>query len=77
MAIKGINEALESNDPKVTLKALENPHGQLPHIMSYAAPLYHDEFKNIKAEKQVNKQTFSQNNMPIVRKKENKLSMIL
>ena len=53
LAVKGINEALEGQDPQVTLRALQNPAAQLPQVMNNAGQLYHFEFRNIKAEKQV------------------------
>ena len=53
LAVKSINEALEGQDPQVSLRALQNPAAQLPQIMNNAGQLYHFEFRNIKAEKQV------------------------
>ena len=53
LAVKGINEALDGQDPQVTLRALQNPTAQLPQVMNNAGQLYHFEFRNIKAEKQV------------------------
>ncbi|CAH1797463.1 unnamed protein product [Owenia fusiformis] len=50
-AIAKINVALESGDPMQTLQALQNPHAQLPQVFDFAAPLYQDEFFNIKSEK--------------------------
>ncbi len=53
LAVKAINDALDGQDPAVTLRALQNPTAQLPLVMNNAAQLYHFEFRNIKAEKQV------------------------
>ena len=53
LAVKSINEALDGQDPQVTLRAMQNPAAQLPQVMNNAGQLYHFEFRNIKAEKQV------------------------
>ena len=61
LAVKGINEALEGQDPQVTLRALQNPAAQLPQVMNNAGQLYHFEFRNIKAEKQVRIYRYNKN----------------
>lgn len=53
LAVNALNEALEGNDVEATMTALQNPNLQLPQVCPYAAPLYHEEFRNMKEEKQV------------------------
>ncbi len=53
LAVSALNEALESDDASATMTALQNPHLQLPPVCSFAASLYHEEFRNMKQEKEV------------------------
>ncbi len=48
-----VNQALESSDPSATLRALQNPRLDLPSVLPGARTLYHEELRNMKAEKQV------------------------
>ena len=52
-AVSALNEALEGEDAAATMTALQNPHLQLPLVCSFAASLYHEEFRNMKQEKEV------------------------
>jgi len=53
LAVTALNEALDGDDAEATMTALQNPVLQLPLVCNFAAPLYHEEFRNMKAEKQV------------------------
>lgn len=52
VAVKQVNQALESSDPSATLRALQNSRLALPCVLPGAQTLYHEELKNVKAEKQ-------------------------
>ncbi|XP_048258787.1 ras GTPase-activating-like protein IQGAP1 isoform X2 [Haliotis rufescens] len=51
-ALLSINSAINSNDPALLMKALQNPSAQLPPVIPGAAMLYLDEFRNIRTDKQ-------------------------
>ena len=57
-AVRQFNEALNGDDPEATVKILQNPRAVFPTVEHEAAILYHEEFRNIRTEKQVNIQKF-------------------
>lgn len=51
-AVKAVNEAIDSSEAELLLKAFQNSSGQFPTVFDFAAPLYLEELGSIKEEKQ-------------------------
>ena len=48
-----INAAIENGDSSQLMRVLQNQASQLPPVFDFAASLYLEEFRSIRAEKQV------------------------
>ena len=53
LAVVAINTAIETDDPSLLMKTLQHPKSQLPEVCDFAGPLYMEEFKNMREEKEV------------------------
>ena len=52
LAVTNVNQAVQTGDQALLMKTLQHPRSQLPEVFEFAGPLYLEEFKAMREDKE-------------------------